>query len=69
MSHRTAAATQALAAELAQRFSELGLRQILICLDQAQRDLDGSVSAECLPEMAARLAIYRLEGVRRAAMV
>lgn len=63
------AALHALAAELAERFGELGLRQIVRCLEQAQRDLRGSVSPECLPEMSARLAIVRLEAMRQTAMV
>jgi hypothetical protein len=52
-----------LVAEIAQRFGDVGMRKIVECLDRAQHDLDGSVSAEALPEMSLRLAIFRLEAM------
>jgi hypothetical protein len=51
----------ALVAEIAQRFSEVGVGRIVACLERARHDLEGSVKPEALPEMAARLAIFRLE--------
>ncbi len=61
-------AVKALVAEIAQHFGEVGLGQIVGCLERAQHDLDGSVNAEALPEMSARLAIFRLEALREPAL-
>ena len=53
----------ALVAEIAQRFGQFGVGQIVACLERAQQDLIGSISVEALPEMSARLAIVRLEAL------
>jgi hypothetical protein len=47
--------------EIAGRFADLGARAIRNCVEDALNDLKGSVSSEDLPEMAARLALVRLE--------
>jgi hypothetical protein len=60
-------AVNLLVAEIAERFADVGLAQIVDCLERAQLDLDGSVSAEGLPEMAARLAMVRLELLTKSA--
>lgn len=60
------ATVDALVAEIAERFADVGLDDIIECLERAQRDLDGSVSEEGLPEMSARLAMFRLERLAKA---
>jgi hypothetical protein len=50
-----------LLAEMAARFGDMGALAIGDQIEQALRDLSGSVSSDALPEMAARLAIVRLE--------
>jgi len=55
-------ATWAVFQELRPQFEGLlPLGVIQDCVDQAVRDLHGSISAEALPEMAIRLAAVRLE--------
>ena len=51
----------ALVGELAPRFAgRVSCDEVAVCVDQAVTDLRGSVCAEALPEMAARLAHHRL---------
>jgi len=53
--------TAALVGELAPRFTgEFTSDEVSGCIGRAITDLRGSVSAEALPEMAARLAYHRL---------
>ena len=46
--------------ELVTSYGHLGMRRVTREIEDALADLHGSVSAEALPEMAARLAIHRL---------
>jgi hypothetical protein len=50
----------ALLDELATVYGHLGLRRLTGEIQRAVADLHGSVSPGALPEMAARLAMYRL---------
>jgi len=57
----TAKVVDGLLGEMSARFGDMGARAIGEQIQQAVRDLSGSVLSEALPEMAARLAIVRLE--------
>lgn len=60
----TQGTTAMLVKELCERFGDsVDVRTVEIGVRRAVRDLKGSVSAESLPEMAARLAAERLHAV------